>query len=195
MIERVAKKLARMAERGYEFESRESIKGIIARMGFSEESVDRIYLEFKNEVARDAVEGTDIENRVLLLPHCMMDPDCCEAERVELGFECANCGGCDLDPITERADEMGYDHFIVPGGSMVRKIVDENDYDVAIGVACFPELVEANRFMEKNGVRMTMAQLDDDGCFMTDVNVPDVERLMEMGLEGGDDGPDAEVPV
>lgn len=185
MIERVAKRLARMAERGYEFESRESIKKIMNKMGFSEASVDRVYLEFKNEMARETYEATDVSDRVLLLPHCMMDMDQCEATRVDMGYECGRCGECDLDPLTELAEELGYDHFIVPGGSMVRKIVEEMHYEVAIGVACFPELIDVNRYVEKHGMKLMMAELNEDGCFMTSVHVPEVERLLRMGLNGG----------
>jgi len=184
MIERLARKLARMAEKGYEFESRESIKRFMSKMGFSETSVDRVYLEFKNELSRDTFEATNLSERVLLLPHCMMDTDHCEAERIGMGYECGKCGRCDLEGLTVLAEEFGYDHYIVPGGSMVRKIVEDMDYEVAIGVACFPELIDANRYMEKNGMKMLMAELNEDGCFMTSVHVPEVERLMRMGLKG-----------
>lgn len=183
MIERVARALARMAERGYEFESRESIKKILGKLGLSESAVDRIYIEFKNESSRDVYEDTRPSERVLLLPHCMMHQEGCRATQVDTGYECGQCGRCELEELTELAEEMGYDHFIVPGGSMVRKIVDRNDYEAAVGVACFPELMDANRYLEKNGVKMMMAKLDDDGCFMTSVSVGEVERLMRMGGE------------
>lgn len=173
-----------MAEKGYEFESRESIKKIMNRMGFSEASVDRVYLEFKNELVRDSYEATEVSDRVLLLPHCMMDVDVCEAERIDMGYDCRECGGCDLEDLTRLAEELGYDHYIVPGGSMVRKIVEEMDYEVAVGVACFPELVDANKYLERNGMRMMMAELNEDGCFMTSVHVPDVERLLRTGIDG-----------
>ncbi|MBS1263525.1 MAG: hypothetical protein MAG715_00708 [Methanonatronarchaeales archaeon] len=178
-----------MVERGYEFEGRESIKSILARMGFSEYSVDRVYLEVKNELSREKFEETRVPDRVLLLPHCMMDADGCEARCVEVGYECGNCGRCDLDEVTGIAEGLGYDHFIVPGGSMVRKIVDEMDYSVAVGVACFPELIDANRYLERNGMRLLMVELDEDGCFMTGVRVSEVERILRMGIDDGNGTP------
>ncbi|WP_461866736.1 DUF116 domain-containing protein [Thermococcus sp.] len=83
-----------------------------------------------------------------LYPQCLRNIRSCPAEFGKYGFECAKCGLCVIGDIIEYCEKIGYKQFyIVPGGSLVKKILKEmvpkGEIKAAIGIACWSELAEA----------------------------------------------------
>ena len=77
-----------------------------------------------------------MEENLIFLPHCLRSQDC-KARLDANGYNCINCGKCEIGGFKKQAEEAGYHVFIVPGASMVKKIVKEHgSAEMIIGVAC-----------------------------------------------------------
>ncbi|MCK4717850.1 MAG: DUF116 domain-containing protein [Thermoplasmata archaeon] len=121
--------------------------------------------------------------RALFLPHCMHNSESCMATQGEYGLECVKCGNCDIAQIKEIAEAAGYRVFIVPGGSMVYKILSKYQFDGVIGVACHFELVEAAEILSAANIPGYGIPLIKDGCRDTRVDISCVCEGLKIGVE------------
>jgi hypothetical protein len=80
----------------------------------------------------------------LFLPHCLKNSTECRARMTEDGLQCLKCGKCDIATIVEYAKNNYFKVFIVPGGSMVKRIIEKYSIDLSkdiiVGVACENEI-------------------------------------------------------
>jgi hypothetical protein len=175
--------IARLMALGADLSSRAAIKRALSFMGESEadELVDQVYVSVKNSAGRSDFSDTPVEKRALFLPQCLRNPEKCEAKLTERGYSCMKCGSCVINEIIEYAEALGYRNiYIVPGGSMVIKILREVDIEAAVGVACYPELSEAvERLM---GYKLQAVPLTKAGCVNTEVDTEKVKRVLSLGL-------------
>jgi hypothetical protein len=100
----------------------------------------------------------------------------CPAEFDESGYKCVSCGACSIKDIVDEASKHDFKTYIVPGGSLVKKIFADEKItgnDVIIGIACDTELNDMrknfskNKFNKNNVVSIT---LNKDGCINTGVD-------------------------
>ncbi len=117
--------------------------------------------------------------RAIFLPHCLRKKDC-PADTTDEGVQCMSCGKCDIAEIKKFAEGLGYKVFVVPGASLVKKLVAKYKPKAAIGVACCPELEESMKFAPKIGIIPQCVQLLKDGCVETEVNVEEVKNAIKL---------------
>ena len=130
-------------------------------------------------------ESTPYEERVLFLPHCMRHSSECESTVYKFGRRCVQCMKCQLGAITGTAEELGIAYYIVPGGSMLMKILRQNRHTVSMGVACPFELATAMKNLESNGLPMVGVLLVRDGCKDTATEMDDaLEMIRARKLQG-----------
>lgn len=115
----------------------------------------------------------------IFLPHCLKSRDC-PAKMGDKGLECINCGRCGIGPFRKKATNAGFKVFIVPGGSMVKKIIENNDFQAVIGVACTVELAQAYDMLEKKDIISLSVPLSKDGCVDTEVDWKEVEEICKL---------------
>lgn len=135
------------------------------------------------EIQRSNIEAREkfvkTRKRALLLPHCArkyMDSRC-KARFDGLSYVCAECSKtCLVRKAKKLAEKKGYDVFILPGGSMVEKIV-RMGYDGILGVACPSEIKLALKKLRKYRVAVQALPLLRNGCSKT---VFDLCALKEM---------------
>ncbi|MCL7413524.1 MAG: DUF116 domain-containing protein [ANME-2 cluster archaeon] len=143
-----------------------------------EEIVDEILIEVRNAVMLDKFKKK-ADRRAVILPQCMRHPQCRARCDPIMGYECTECGMCDIKDIVRAADKHNFKVFIVPGDSFVRKIIKSYNPNVCLGVACYVELTESmqsvSKFMPVQGVSLIR-----DGCFDTRVDVVEVIHKMEI---------------
>ncbi|MBU3907307.1 MAG: DUF116 domain-containing protein [Nanoarchaeota archaeon] len=91
-----------------------------------------------------------------------------------------------VDEIKSKAEKKGYEVYVVPGASKVKKILDgyeaEGDIiDKLIGVACELELSLSEKYLPKYGVlenaKISKVMLLKDGCEDT---YTDLEKFLEI---------------
>ena len=118
--------------------------------------------------------------KFLFIPHCMRKAPGCPAELDESGNKCVSCGACSIKDIVEEASKRDFKIYIVPGGSLVKKVFADEKItgdDLVIGIACDTELKDMkknfikNRFKKSNVVSI---KLDKDGCINTGIDLSKV---------------------
>jgi hypothetical protein len=175
--------IARLMALGADLSSKTAVKRALSFIGEdADELVDQIYVSVKNNANRSDFLRTPVSERALFLPQCLRNPEKCGAKLTEQGYVCERCGSCPISEILGYAESLGYKHvYIVPGGSMVIKILRNNgSVKAALGVACYPELSEA---IERLSTFHTLAvPLLKTGCVNTEVDVERVKQLLRLGL-------------
>ncbi len=169
---------------GLDFSQKGVLKSFLYKMDIDEETYDRVYVHLKNNSLEEKVSQVGFENRIVLLPHCLMSPNGCEAENGKYGYKCKKCGGCVIEEIVEIAEDLGYkDIFIVPGSSMAKNILKKMDPDAVISVACFSELVEGFEASHVYSIPIQGIPLSKEGCMNTEVDIEEVKERLQIKSE------------
>jgi len=146
------------------------LEQLAAKMGVDEKELFDLYVNTKNKSFRSKFAATSYSERILLLPQCLRSTDC-PAELKEYGYECQECGKCRIEEVIQEARRLGYkDVFIIPGGSIVKKILAKEKPNACLGVACLKELMLGSFICEKFGVVGQGIGLLRDGCVNTEVD-------------------------
>ncbi|MFP3871546.1 MAG: DUF116 domain-containing protein [Candidatus Aenigmatarchaeota archaeon] len=166
---------------GLDFSQKGVLKSFLYKMDLDEETYDRVYVNLKNNSLEDKVSKVDFEDRIVLLPQCLRDPDNCEAEMEEFGYKCKNCGNCVIDDIKSKAEDLNYEKvYIVPGSSMAKNVLKKKDPSAVIAVACHSELVEGFEASHVYSIPIQGVPLLRSGCVNTEVDLEKVEEKLQM---------------
>jgi hypothetical protein len=167
-VMRFVKKLADIPFSGLALQKLEQLA---TKIGVDENELLRLYVESKNRSLIDSFASTPYNERVLLLPQCLRAKDC-PAEIGKYGYECQDCGKCSIKQIRQICNKLGYKGvFIMPGGSLAKKIIGELKPKASMGVACSKELVLGSVLCEKMGIIGQGVELLRDGCINTLVDL------------------------
>ena len=161
---RVIEKLAESRVSGIAIRKLEKLA---AKMGVDEKELFQLYVKTKNTASKEMFAAIPYRERILLLPQCLRSREC-PAKLGEYGYECQECGKCNIKEVIHMAKTLGYkDAFILPGGSIAKKILLKVKPKACLGVACFKELVLGSFLCEKLGVIVQGVALLRDGCVNT----------------------------
>jgi len=121
--------------------------------------------------------------RVLFLPHCSrkyMDSRCkASYDPGTPSYYCNHCSSdCLINRATALAKKMGYDVYVIAGGSCIPRILKNNQYEGVIGVACCPELKMGSDHLESVGVPGQRVPLTKNGCANTKFNFESLEKIL-----------------
>lgn len=163
----VMRVIEKLAESKFSGVAIQKLEQLAAKMGVDEKEFFQLYVKTKNSASREKFASTPYSERILLLPQCLRSREC-PAELGEYGYECQECGKCNLKKIIHLTKTLGYKGaFIMPGGSIAKKILLEIKPKASLGVACFKELVLGSFLCEKLGVVGQGVALLRDGCVNT----------------------------
>jgi hypothetical protein len=178
-IMRVVKKLAKTKLSSLALHKLEQIA---TKMGVEEKELFQLYVEAKNRSLIDSFAATPYNERVVLLPQCLRGKDC-PAEIGKYGYECQQCGRCNVAKIVQLTKDLGYKGtFILPGGSLAKKILVELKPKASLGVACSKELVLGSYLCEKVGVIGQGVELLRDGCINTIVDMKALKEALHISM-------------
>jgi len=131
-----------------------------------------------------------VEERVLLLPHCLRPSGDCPGKVTRDGLQCPpDCphrGTCAIGRLRDEAERLGYKGVCVaPGGAMALRFVKEKKPKGILAIACHKELLEGVQAVEeipaeKKPVILTLPLLKD-GCVDTEVDVEEALRRLRLG--------------
>jgi len=176
---RLIEKLAESKFSGIAIQKLEQFAG---KMGVDEKELFQLYVKTKNSASREKFASTPYSERILLLPQCLRSREC-PAELGEYGYECQECGKCNLKEVIQMAKNLGYrGTFILPGGSIAKKIFLKAKPKACLGVACFKELVLGSFLAEKLGVAGQGVALLRDGCVNTLVDWKSLNDALHLHL-------------
>ncbi len=149
-------------------------------LGLNERLLNYTHVEIRNKLNEIRFRAVPPKKRALFVPQCIRDSEKCKAKMGEWGWECASCGRCQVPKIKKLADEFKYGGlYIVPGGSMVYKIINEKKYKGVLGVSCFAEMQMAMNALRGGKIAPQGVLLLREGCKDTSVNLEELrEKLL-----------------
>jgi hypothetical protein len=178
-VMRVVKKIAKTKLSGVALQKLEQLA---TKVGVEEKELFQLYVETKNRSLEKKFSSTPYNQRILLLPQCLRAKDC-PAELGKYGYECKECGRCSVEKIKHVTKDLGYKGtFILPGGSIAKKILVEMKPKASLGVACFKELVLGSYLCEKLGIIGQGVALLKDGCINTIVDWKALNETLNIHL-------------
>ena len=164
---------------GMDIGTRSSLKAVMLKMGFNVDMVDQIYCKTKNDAHADEFARIAFADRAVFVPQCLRNSEKCKAPLTEEGYACLKCGACPIGRMKAEAERIGYGGFyVVPGGSMVFKIMVRRKFKAVLGVACYFELADSMEKATLYGIPAQGVPLSRDGCKDTLVDPePVVEKM------------------
>ena len=139
-------------------------------------TLDKWMASLKNMAHKSAFTKT--RKRIILAPHCMRAFDC-PAYSTREGIQCMSCGKCVFAQLKKDAEKNGYKLFILTGSSFVKRILQMEDADGVLLIACDYELNKVMRAIDKYVVTYGIP-MERDGCFGTEVDYQKVLDAFEM---------------
>ncbi len=142
---------------------------------------DMLDTYIKNISSRDDFQKT--EKRVLFLPHCSrkyMDNRCQAKFNPKFSsYECMHCSkDCLVNKATKLGKKKGYDVYVLPGGSCIKKILSKKSYEGIVGVACTEEIKLARELLKDYGFAIQGVPLIKNGCANTKFKMETLEAVL-----------------
>jgi uncharacterized protein len=142
---------------------------------------DLVDIQIKNLAYWERFEKS--RRKALFLPHCArkyIDGRCrAEFDPVVPTYRCRRCSpDCQINRASRMAEELGYDVYIVPGGSCIPKIIKKNNYDGIVGVACGEEIKLAYNYLSDQ-IAAQAVPLIKNGCSNTIFSLESLYRILQ----------------
>ncbi len=159
----------------------ELAKMVIAELEIHDETLlNFAYIEAENVLNSASYSSIAVEDRILLIPHCLRDREHCIAPVDEEGYHCQKCGRCIINDITLKAEAKGIKWYMVGGGSHAMRIVKNARPRAVLGIACFDDAKAATEKIGAYGIPTQSVLLSKDGCVDTEVDFERVSRVMDL---------------
>ncbi len=187
LIRKIKESVAGLIDSGAHVNAAESTKFLAKKLGLPERLVNYTHTEIRNKLNESRYVSVPFGERILFVPQCLRNSQKCKAVLGDEGWICRECGSCKIYALSKIAEKYGYPkHFIVPGGSMVKKLIEKYRPSAVLGVACFNEVNMAMDNLQGSAVAHQAVLLLRDGCRDTDVNVDEVEEKLKLIERNGD---------
>ncbi len=176
----MSKLIQRLISLGVDLSTKKALKSALRILGLKPDNIDKLYMELKNDIHKDEFRNIHPNEKIIFLPQCLRNSKKCRAKLGKFGYECVDCGNCKVSMIKKEAEALGYRVFVVPGGSMVYKIMKEFRPKAVVGVACIKELAMA---LDEVRIPTQTVELARDGCLDTDVDADEVIHVLKNGAK------------
>ncbi|MDD3083732.1 MAG: DUF116 domain-containing protein [Candidatus ainarchaeum sp.] len=179
--EKIRSAVGKVVDSGAHLNAAKATENIAKKLGLSESMVQYTHVELRNAIYEPDFKKIPYKDRILFLPHCSRNSKKCKATSNDEGLECKHCGACDIDKAIKIAKKLGYKKiFVVPGGSMVKKLIAKYNPKATIGVCCFDEAILAFDMLKGTGIIPQVVLLLKAGCKDTIINLPLLEEKLSL---------------
>jgi len=179
--EKIRSAVGKVVDSGAHLNAAKATENIAKKLGLSESMIQYTHIELRNAVYEPEFKKIPYKDRILFLPYCSRNLKVCKATNNEEGIICKHCGGCGIDQAKKMAEDLGYKKvFVVPGGSMVKKLIVTYKPKATVGVCCFDEAQLAFDMLRGTGIVPQVAMLLRDGCKDTMINIPLLEQKLNL---------------
>ncbi len=142
---------------------------------------DLIDLQAINAMERNKFLET--KKRALFLPHCCrkyLDSRCKASFDADTpSYTCAHCSeDCLVNKADRYARSIGYDVYLLPGGSCIPKILKATHYEGIVGVACGEEMKFMAPLLDSMNVSGQGIPLIKNGCANTIFNMETLVKVL-----------------
>ncbi len=159
-------------------------KALLGELGLDQEFLGFAMVTTGSAFWRESFEATPCENRLLLLPHCLRDPERCRGTYEADGMTCARCGACVIGPLLDEAETLGYTTLVAEGTPAVLRTLAEGRVRAILGVACLDSMEKCFNLVLHLEVPYAGIPLLRDGCINTQVEVDQVRALLRARRAG-----------
>jgi len=162
---------------GVDLSTKKALKKAIGVLGVKPDNIDNLYIDLKNSIYEERFRRVPNEKKIVFLPQCLRDCNRCRAALQKYGYKCVKCSRkCKARKIKELSEKIGCRAFIVPGGSMLSKIIKKYKPKAVLGIACKKEIVMA---FDELSLPTQGIELLKDGCVNTDVDIDEVIKILK----------------
>ena len=181
VYEKIRVAVGKAVDAGAHLNAATAAENIGKSLGLSDSLVQYAHVELRNVAFESDFKKIPFDERALFLPHCSRNVKVCKATSDDDGLHCKQCGGCDVDKAVKIAKKLGYKQiYMVPGGSMVKKILEKYKPKAAVGVSCFHEAVMAFELTKQVNIIPQAVLLLKDGCKDTQINLKLLEEKLSL---------------
>ena len=160
--------LQKLLRMGADLSTRNTLKSALNILGMKPANIDKLYIELKNDINRERFKGIPPKKKIVFIPQCLRNSRKCRAKLGKTGYVCVNCCNCKAARIKREAERLGYRVYIVPGGSLVLKLIKKFKPRAVLGIGCLEEIVAA---VEEINIPLQAIELLSGGCKDTDVDL------------------------
>jgi uncharacterized protein len=179
--EKIRSAIGKVVDSGAHLNAAKATENIAKKLGLSESMVQYTHIELRNVIYEPEYKKISYNERVLFLPHCARDSKKCKATSNGEGLECKKCGACQICEAIKIAEGLSYKKvFVVPGGSMVKKLLAKYEPKASVGVCCFDEALLAFEMLKEIKIVPQVVLLLRDGCKDTVINLPLLEEKLKL---------------
>lgn len=181
MTARIKEAIAEAIDSTAHLDAALAAQAIAKKLGLNDRLVNYTHIEARNKLNEYGYKATPFSERILFLPHCLRDSRHCKAKSTEEGLQCRHCGKCEISELIGISKELGYANaFVVPGGSLVQKLVRKHKPKATVGICCYHEANLAFDALKGTKIHPQVVLLLQDGCKDTKANIAEVREKMEM---------------
>lgn len=145
-------------------------------------TIIRSFIIINNELVMNNIPEVDIQNILILLPHCIQLEDC-ELKITKNIHTCKMCGKCDIKGLVNIADKYKIDLNVATGGTIARRIVKEKRPDVILAVACERDLLSGIQDTHPLPVIGILNERPFGPCINTKVSIVTIDNILQRIAE------------
>lgn len=142
------------------------VKAFFRLVGIDDSIVDKVAIQLQNKISSCRFNAHPPAEMTIFFPQCLRSIDC-TAKLSPEGIQCVNCGQCKIGAAKKILEKAGYNIFIVPGSSFIKRIILKYAPKAIVGVGCTSEIKSGMEFCHRFGVPAMGMVLDKDGCIST----------------------------
>ncbi len=144
---------------------------------------DWMMVIINSESWREDFAAIPVDKRLLLLPQCLRDPDCCPAQADAWGLLCQVCGRCPLGELKTWAEGLGYMVLISEGTASVLTLVQSGRIQGFAGASCLTTLRKVFPMMSLVALPALAVPLLGEGCRLTGLDIDRLRDYVVLGME------------
>ncbi|HNX36954.1 MAG TPA: DUF116 domain-containing protein [Candidatus Cloacimonadota bacterium] len=139
------------------------------------------FLNFNNEIIMCNYRNLKDPSILVLLPHCLQNAECKIRITKDINA-CEGCGNCDIADAKATLGKYPVTTAVATGGSLARKLIQDNNPNLIIAVACHRDLIDGVRDSWKLPVFSVLNDRPNGPCFDTTVNISAIEFAIKRFL-------------
>jgi hypothetical protein len=158
------------------------MKGMFRFFGLEDQELYTFSIKLINSMNSTEFASIPVAERAIFIPQCLRSSKC-PAHLTPEGLKCRNCGQCEVGEARLLLERLGYQVFIVPGSSFIKRMVKKYRPKAIIGVGCLAEVKEGMDMADKMGLVVMGIVTLKEGCVETIANWQDIFEIAVLGID------------
>ncbi|MDO5845098.1 MAG: DUF116 domain-containing protein, partial [Methanocorpusculum sp.] len=152
------------------------VKVVCLILGVDSTQLMEFLINIDNEMNIGDFSKIPVADRIIFFPQCLRNRDCPAHLTPDDGLKCVSCGRCMLGAVITVLKNAGYNVYIIPGSTFIKRMVRDHKPKAMIGVGCLMEVKEGLELGKKIHLTTIGVVTSLDGCVETTM---DYDKLME----------------